>query len=102
MFFRNVDGFRHFSILQPDEVTPRSAGRIEASMNGRQLDVPFRGERGAKRLRKIGHQLEIIEPAMINGLVNLRGTKRGPDGFGNLMPFPVEKRFHWVRPDPSP
>jgi len=65
-------------------------------LNTRQLDVPLLCKFRTECPGQIRHQLEIIEPALIHRLVDLRPAERRTEPFGQFRPFEIEKESHFV------
>src|SRR5262245_2217032 len=82
VLFGNEHSLGQFAVGETYQISPRAVTRIETAMNAGQLDIPLRRKRCAQRLRQIRHQLKIVEPSLIDRLVDLRRTKCGMKEFG--------------------
>jgi len=96
MLLRNENGFCKLAVTELNEISACTIKGIESALNTRQLDVPLLRKFRAECLGQIGHQLEMIEPALIDRLVDLRPTERRTEPFGQFWPFKIEKKRHFV------
>src|SRR5262249_47447296 len=94
MLFRNENGLREFAVRQTNKVAARAVGGVESTVNGRKMNVPFRRQRSAQRLRQICHQLEIVKPSLGDRLADLSRPKRWLKHFSQFGAFVIEEEFH--------
>src|SRR5215831_493915 len=96
MLLRNENSFCKLAVIEMNQIPAGAIEGIESALNTRQLDVPLLRKFRAECLGQIGHQLEIIEPALIDRLVDLRPAERRTEPFGQFRPFEIEKELHCV------
>jgi hypothetical protein len=96
MLLRNKNGFCKLAVIEMNEISARTIEGIESALNAGQLDVPLLRKFRTECLGQIRHQLEIVEPALIDRLVDLRPAERRTEPFGQFRPFEIEKEIHFV------
>src|SRR5215471_20532573 len=96
MLLRNENRFCKLAVTEMNEISARTVEGIKPALNSGQLDVPLLRKFRTECLGQIRHQLEIVEPALIDRLVDLRPAERRTEPFGQFWPFEIEKEIHFV------